>query len=122
MGNDGKGDIFSNTVIYYLSLLHAQGLDQGRTDSMKKLISLACVAVLSGCANYQSKIVVGGASFTLPKDATFTWLQCSVPTSNGPCTLTISNGVFKMNPAVIDAATAHKQSALKTLQPAPVLI
>ncbi len=75
---------------------------------MKKFISLLALATaLTGCVNYQSKITVGGASFTLPKDATFSWLQCQVPTTNGVCSLVISNGVFKMNPAVIDSQTAH---------------
>lgn len=75
---------------------------------MKQLASLFIVlALLSGCASYQSKFEVAGNKFSLPKDATFSFLQVSIPSTNGPITLVVSNGVFKMNPANIDAQTAH---------------
>jgi len=64
-------------------------------------------ALLTGCAPYQSKITIGSYAFSFPKDASFAWLQASIPTTNGTASVTISNGVFKMNPAVIDAKTAH---------------
>jgi len=78
---------------------------------MKKpltLIGLAfALALLAGCAPYQSQINIGSYKFSFPKDASFAYLQASVPTSNGVASVVISNGVFKMNPAVIDAKTAH---------------
>lgn len=77
---------------------------------MKRIACLsACLIAIAfaGCAPYQSRFKVGGNSFVLPKDAKFDWMQVSIPTTNGPITLVISNAVFKMNPQVIDAKTAH---------------
>jgi hypothetical protein len=37
-------------------------------------------------------------------------MQVQIPTTNGIISLVISNGTFRMNPAVIDAKTAHDVS------------
>ena len=80
---------------------------------MKCLFTFAAVTVLTGCASfeYQSKISVGPGTFALPKDATFDYLHVAMPIqmSNGIAVadLVISNGVFKMNPVVLDKATQH---------------
>lgn len=81
---------------------------------MKRFFAFAAISLLAaGCApfEYQSKITVGTTTFALPKDASFDYLHASVPilTSNGIATanLVISNGVFKMNPVVLDKATQH---------------
>lgn len=79
----------------------------------KTLLSIIPVLLVSACApfEYQSKISVGNTTFALPKDAKFDYLHASVPvvTSNGIAVadLVISNGVFKMNPVVLDKATEH---------------
>jgi hypothetical protein len=98
---------------------------------MNKIRSLAFLGLLllisSGCANYQSKFQIGTTSFTLPKDAAFSYLEINVPGSNGPLSLVLSNASFKMNPAVIDAVTAHdiavfnagKEAALQLLMAVP---
>jgi len=72
-----------------------------------RLCVISLLLLFPGCAHYQSKFVVAGNSFTLPKDAQFSYLTIRIPTSNGPISLIVSNGQFKMNPAVIDSATAH---------------
>jgi hypothetical protein len=74
---------------------------------MKTLIGALAICLLLGCAAYQSQIKVGGTTFSLPKDAQFTWLKVEIPTTNGMASIVVSNGSFKMNPAVIDAKTAH---------------
>lgn len=74
---------------------------------MKTILSLLSLAFILGCAPYRSEFKINGHSFALPKDAKFDWLHFSLPTSNGVISLVVSNGVFRMNPAVIDAKTAH---------------
>jgi len=74
---------------------------------MKTFIGALAICLLLGCATYQSQIKVGSTAFSLPKDAQFSWLEVKIPTTNGMASLYISNGVFRMNPAVIDAKTAH---------------
>ncbi len=71
------------------------------------------ITLIAGCAPYQSRFRVNGNSFNLPKDAQFSWMQVTIPTSNGPISLVISNGLFRMNPAVIDAKTAHDVALIR---------
>jgi len=78
---------------------------------MKKIALLSIIA-LTGCAPYQSKITIQtpqGSAYkvALPKDAKFRSLHVSVPTTNGPVSLEIEEGEFKMNPVIIDSKTAH---------------
>jgi hypothetical protein len=92
-----------------------------------KLLLLALLLVAlsgcwSGCALTQSssKITLpGGVSFTLPKDSSFDYLRAEVPflTTNGQAvvaSIVITNGSFKMNPAVIDSATARDATLIMT--------
>jgi hypothetical protein len=70
---------------------------------MKYLLLL----LLCGCAPYQSRIRLAGVALDLPKDASFDSLELTIPTTNGPIITKITKGVFKINPAAIDAKTAH---------------
>ena len=81
---------------------------------MKKFLLLTPL-ILAGCVSYQSKFVVAGNTMVLPKDATFSYMQVSIPTTNGPLTLVISNATFKMNPAVIDSKTAHDVAVINAV-------
>jgi len=85
---------------------------------MKKLITILGLASLCGCASYQSVFEVGGNKFVMPKDAVFSYLQITIPSSNGPISLVVSNGSFKMNPAVLDAKTAHDVAVINATQQA----
>ncbi len=85
---------------------------------MKKLALLTLSLILTGCASYTSKIQTPGGTFALPKDAKFTYLEFKQPIilTNGVVamqSLIISNGTFSMNPAVIDAKTAHDVSLIQ---------
>lgn len=71
---------------------------------MKKFLLLL---LLCGCAPYQSRIRLAGVALDLPKDASFDSLELTIPTTNGPITAKIVRGIFKVNPSVIDAKTAH---------------
>lgn len=84
---------------------------------MKKLLLLTPL-LLAGCASYQSRFVVAGNSFSLPKDAAFSYMHVKIPSTNGPIELVISNGVFRMNPAVIDAKTAHDVALVNSVSAA----
>lgn len=79
--------------------------------NLQRTLAVAILAVITftviSCAPYQSRIDIGAYKFSFPKDASFSWLHAEIPTTNGAASVTISNGVFKMNPAVIDAKTAH---------------
>ena len=80
--------------------------------TLQAILILLLIAVC-GCTHYQSKFVVAGNQFTLPKDAKFDWLQVSIPGTNGPITLVISNGIFRMNPEVLTAQTSHDTALIK---------
>ncbi len=74
---------------------------------MKNLIGSIAIIALCGCAQYQSVITVGNTQFKLPKNSKVEYMECKVPTTNGIASLVISNGSFTMDPAIINAATAH---------------
>ncbi len=82
---------------------------------MKQIILSSVLLALCGCANYQSELVVGKDRFRFPKDSSFTYLRASVPAQFGTFEVTISNAVFKMNPAVIDAKTAHDVAIINSV-------
>ncbi len=88
---------------------------------MKLSLALACICFLSGCASTSEQLVDSKISFvpatgamlwSLPKDASWSWMAYAqdLVLTNGMTnhvSLVISNGVFKNNPMILDAATRH---------------
>jgi len=88
---------------------------------MKITIAIMLVSLSIGCTTTEklvdSKITfvptTGALGLSLPKDASWSWLafkQDIINPTNGftnHVSLVISNGVFKNNPMVMDAATRH---------------
>lgn len=65
------------------------------------------------------KITGPGVNLNLPKDAQFSYLEYKSPVvmtngQVGQVSLIISNGVFKMNPDVIDAKTRRDIALIQT--------
>lgn len=94
---------------------------------MKRLLPIAavvCALTLTGCMSsrqYSSYIKIGNTEFGLPKDCKFGSLTAKVPVlmgTNGElayASVCITNGEFKMNPQVIDAATAHDVAIINSV-------
>lgn len=81
---------------------------------MKKLILIPLLA-LCGCALTESSSSIklpNGVSFYLPKDLKAKTIHATVNT-NGTYEFLIEDVDAKMNPAVIDAATAHDAALVK---------
>lgn len=64
--------------------------------------------LLTGCINYQSKIVLpDGSKLSLPKDFSAGYVLITSTTTNGTYTVRMTNVVARMNPAVMNAKTRH---------------